>query len=241
MSSSKSNSPFRGKMIRDALCEAELKEFGNQNTLTDQQIQWQCMFERFFKEDAVDYLKTCGCFSERDWRKNFKALSLKQFHSECAAYGDVDSIFIECKKRRTTTMQIGDMSLPRIPPTIGGLDHLSTLYLYNLDVRTLPDEIGDLKALKALMIKNLPITSLPETVTKLGLIQLYVNGTMMHKFDLSLASSKLGLTLKELMLQNNKLLQVDSSFSSLNLERLDVSGNIGLEELPSPSSSSLIN
>lgn len=222
------------KFIRDIVCEDELKRMGNAETMSQDEIEWQCKFQHFFKEEAIDYLKSCGCFSEKDWKKNFKALSLQQFHSECTAYSEIESLILQSKRMRILNMQLGDMTIPRIPPTIGGLSHLSSLYLYNIDTHFLPDELGELTSLKSLMIKNLPITVLPQAITKLGLLQLYVTGTLIHKFDLDFQGSKLATTMKELMIQNNKILIVDPSMKVLNLERIDVSGNIGLENIPNP-------
>ena len=221
-------------------CKIDLEERNIiSETMSQSEIEWHCKFKRFFKEiESIDYLKSCNCFIENDWKQNFKTLINKRLNTECKSYEQLFELFKNASQSRTKFLTLHDMILTQIPASIISLQNcLYSLSINNIDVHFLPDEIGSLKHLKILVVKNCPIYELPSSISKLYHLQyLLVSNTLISSLD--------GINWNELKELSNLLVPKNKIIGSISnneitlskLERIDISGNTGIDTLPNLSS-----
>ncbi len=86
-----------------------------------------------------------------------------------AAYAEALKRIEECRKRREGRphLHLGGLGLTTLPPEIGQLTALTTLWLHNNKLKTLPPEIGQLTALSELYLDNNKFTTLPLAIGQL--------------------------------------------------------------------------
>jgi Leucine-rich repeat (LRR) protein len=150
------------------------------------------------------------------------------------------------KQQHWQELDLSQRALTELPPELGQLDTLRTLYLYNNQLRYLPPEIGQLKALQELVIGNNKLRWLPAEIAQLTVLRgLYAPDNQLNRFppDITQLSAlyALGLSnnpltrlppeigqlthLRELYLDNTQLHSLPPELGQLNLAVLDVSHN----------------
>jgi Leucine-rich repeat (LRR) protein len=130
-----------------------------------------------------------------------------------------------------TSLTLAGIGMTELPPEIGELTHLETLWLNHNDLTELPPEIGNLVNLQSLYISNNQLERLPAEIGNL---------TNLHNLDLSYNKLyrlpwQIGnlLLLDELHLQHNALIMLPHEMGNLTaLYWLDISDN-QLSKLPS--------
>ncbi|MDO9213844.1 MAG: leucine-rich repeat domain-containing protein [Methylococcales bacterium] len=143
-------------------------------------------------------------------------------------------------------LNLAQLALIQLPPDIGQLDSLRTLYLYLNQLRYLPPEIGQLTALEELVIGSNQLRWLPAEIAQIKqLRRLYAPNNQLSRFppDITRLSAlyALGLSnnpltclppdivqlsrLRELYLDNTQLHALPPDIGQLNLAVLDVSHN----------------
>jgi internalin A len=150
------------------------------------------------------------------------------------------------KQEQWQELDLSQQTLTELPPDIGQLDSLRTLYLYQNKLRYLPPEIGQLKALQELVIGSNKLRWLPSEIAQLkNLRGLYAPDNQLARFPPDItqlgALYALGLSnnpltrlppdiarlshLRELYLDNTQLHALPPEIGQLNLAVLDVSHN----------------
>lgn len=217
-------------------CKMDLQEKNiDTESMSSSEIEWHCKFKRFFKEkESIDFLKSCNCFNENDWKQNFKTLLNKRLNTECKAYEQLFELFKTASASKTKFITLHDMILTQIPASIISLtNYLYSLSINNVDVHYLPSEIGELNHLKILIIKNTPIYEIPDSISNLYNLQyLLISSTLItNTNNINWNEMK---ELSNLLLPKNKIIGSISN-SEINLpklERIDISGNTGINNLP---------
>jgi internalin A len=125
-------------------------------------------------------------------------------------------------------LDLDGLKLTEIPPEIGKLTHLTTLFANHIGVTTLPREIGKLRNLTALFSSNTKVSKLPKEITNLkGLRVLSLNSTSIKEFPeeiielenltgLSLTDTAISKLPREI-LKLKKLNQIFLSRTQLNI------------------------
>jgi Leucine-rich repeat (LRR) protein len=115
-------------------------------------------------------------------------------------------------------------ALKELPDMVGELRTLRRLLLNSTKLTALPESIGNLTSLKELNLNSTAIVRLPESIGKLrSLRTLDMNGTPLTSLPESIGNLK---SLKELLIDSAEIEQFPKSMKSLNLDRLDVYGEI---------------
>lgn len=236
-----SNSNIEDLILDTGSCINEFQDDDKLDSMSSSEIEWHCKFKKFFKEqESIDYLKSCNCFDNKDWKKNFKTLLNKRLNSDCEGYKKLFDLFTVSSKNKLQFLAVHDMILTQVPLNIGTMkESLYSLSLNNIDVHHLPNEIGELVNLSQLIIKNIPIYELPNTLSNLENLQyLLVSNTLIT--DVSNIKWNQMKELTNLLLPKNKIikpiLDLESKLNLRKLERIDLSGNTGISELPNLSS-----
>lgn len=157
------------------------------------------------------------------------------------------------KQEQWQELNLSDLRLIELPPELGQLDTLRTLYLYHNQLRLLPLEIGQLHALQELVIGNNQLRWLPSEIAQLLVLRgLYANDNQLNRFPAAILKLKklyaLGLSnnpltrlppeiwqlsnLRELYLDNTRLQHLPPELGQLNLAVLDLSYNQLNEIIP---------
>lgn len=129
-----------------------------------------------------------------------------------------------------TKLKIRYVGLDSLPPEIGKLTDLKTLYLFKNGLKTIPPEIGNLKNLERLVISSNKIVQIPSTIGQLTKLE-YLS--LQHDQLISLPEEIGSLTnLKELYLDYNQLMALPNEIGNLtNLKFLHINNN-HLQKLP---------
>lgn len=56
---------------------------------------WYRLFKKIFandEENQIKYLKLCGCFSDKDWKKNLRHVVHRYINSDCETYSKVQEL-----------------------------------------------------------------------------------------------------------------------------------------------------
>ena len=127
-------------------------------------------------------------------------------------------------------LNVADNQLIALPASIGAMQGLVELRLYNNGIAALPESIGQLARLQELHLHNNRITALPESIGQLhALKELHLSNNALTALPASID----GLTsLRRLDLRNNRLASVPDAIGRLpQLTHLDLRGN-ALTALP---------
>jgi Leucine-rich repeat (LRR) protein len=129
-----------------------------------------------------------------------------------------------------SSLSLAGLGITEVPPEIGNLINLQTLWLNHNDLTTLPPEIGNLVNLESLILNHNQLRSLPPEIGNLANLQ-----------ELDLAYNELKVlpasignlsTLNQAYWSNNELSSLPPDIGKLsNLRWLDVSNN-QLSSLP---------
>ena len=113
----------------------------------------------------------------------------------------------EARKTRDIELHLSRLGLKTLPPEIGQLSSLQSLYLSGNQLATLPDSIGQLSSLRKLYLHESQLATLPDSIGQLS-------------------------SLQELVLEGNQLATLPDSLGQLgSLQTLTLNGN-GLATLP---------
>ncbi len=136
----------------------------------------------------------------------------------------------QAKQENWRELNLSGLGLSELPPEIGQLDTLRTLYLYHNQLRLLPPEIGQLSALEELVIGNNQLRWLPSEIAQLSVLRgLYANDNQLGSFPTVILKLK---KLYALGLSNNPLTRLPTEITQLgNLRELYLD-NTQLRELP---------
>ena len=150
------------------------------------------------------------------------------------------------KQQQWQELDLSQQGLTELPPELGQLHTLRTLYLYNNQLRYLPPGIGQLSALQELVIGTNQLRWLPSEIAQLTVLRgLYASDNQLCRFppeisqlnalhSLSLSNNPLTYllpeiaqlsNLRELYLDNTQLHSLPPELGQLNLAVLDVSRN----------------
>ena len=82
---------------------------------------------------------------------------------EQAAYAEALKLIKACRQRGEVgnCLDLSDLGLSKLPPEIGQLTELTSLYLQRNQLSTLPPEIGKLTSLTSLDLDNNHLSALP--------------------------------------------------------------------------------
>jgi len=132
---------------------------------------------------------------------------------------------------RIGELNVQKMGITVIPPEIGQLTGLHTLYLDSNAITALPAEIGNCVALTVITASNNNLTALPAAIGKLTALKIL---SLSHNSIASLPS-ELGAAqaLTTLKLDFNSLSTLPSSIGALKLMQVAYLNNNGLTALPS--------
>jgi internalin A len=87
------------------------------------------------------------------------------------AYEEALARIATCKREKAKSLDLSGIGLTTLPPEIGQLSALMTLYLANNKLTTLPPEISQLSALTELILYDNPLTTLPAEIGQLRLLR----------------------------------------------------------------------
>lgn len=160
----------------------------------------------------------------------FSALCIGLANAQNNAYDEALARIRANESRRNTSLSLAGLNLTELPPEIGRLVHLESLYLNHNDLQTLPPEIGNLESLQSLSLSRNQLQSLPAEIGNLK---------QLHELDLSynqlrgLPATIGGLeSLDALNVSNNQLQSLPAEMGDLAALRwLDLSHN-ALSGLP---------
>jgi len=177
-----------------------------------------------------------------DWKQHFDGKSVRKVYSllvklnklkrEIKYEGSIYQLF------QQTKLDLSNKQIKTLPPEIGLLSNLQSLYLYNNQIKTLPPEIGLLSNLQSLYLYNNQIETLPPEIGSLSNLQIL----SLHNNQIQTLPSRIGSlsNLQELWLNNNKIQTLPPEIGSLsNLQTLSLHNN-QIETLP-PEIGSLSN
>jgi hypothetical protein len=146
------------------------------------------------------------------------------------------------------SLSLAGLGITELPPEIGNLTKLQTLWLNHNDLVTLPPEIGNLSSLQSLILNHNQLSSLPAEIGNLGSLQeldLSYNalqglpssiGNLSQLSQLFLSNNQLRTlppslgrltALAWLDVSNNQLGSLPSEISQLQLEHINITGNSG--------------
>lgn len=149
--------------------------------LPEEQQLWFARFHELFEaadaDEHLELLADCGCFSETDWRENFRHAACRAVHTDSSPYASAEERVIECLQQGDRRLVLADSLLTRLPSLVGALHrNLTTLALTELDVRSLPRDVSRLTALRELSVTKCPLERLPAWIGAL---------TALHRLDLT--------------------------------------------------------
>lgn len=128
------------------------------------------------------------------------------------------------ESRRNTSLSLAGLNLTELPPEIGRLIHLETLYLNHNDLLSLPAEIGNLENLQNLYLSRNQLQSLPPEIGMLdNLRELDLSYNQLRRLPAAIGDLE---NLDALHLSNNQLESLPPEMGDLAALRwLDVSNN----------------
>ena len=88
-------------------------------------------------------------------------------HDPVAAFEEARRRIQDCGKKKDLSLSLAKLGLTTLPPEIGQLTALTTLYLDGNQLTTLPSEIGQLTALTYLGLDSNKLTTLPPVIGQL--------------------------------------------------------------------------
>ncbi|MEH2259491.1 COR domain-containing protein [Nostoc sp.] len=144
---------------------------------------------------------------------------------------ELPQIIEQAARKKLTKLDLSGRGLTTLPPKIGQLTNLQTLYLYNNQLSSLPPEIGQLTNLQTLNLYNNQLSSLPSEIAQLTNLQsLYLDSNQLSSLPPEIGQLT---NLQTLNLSSNQLSSLPSLVGQLtNLQSLYLIGN-QLSSLPS--------
>ncbi len=126
--------------------------------------------------------------------------------------------------QQVTELELSGLFLKTLPPEIGRLTGLHTLYLQHNKLTSLPREIGSLTALQTLNLSYNQLTSLPPEIDRLTTLQeLYLSNNHLTSFPPEIGSLT---AMQTLDLRNNRLTSLPPEISGLtSLQKLYLNYN----------------
>jgi len=158
-----------------------------------------------------------------DWKQYFDGKSVRKVYSllvklnklkrEIKYEGSIYQLF------QQTKLDLSNKQIKTLPPEIGLLSNLQSLYLYNNQIETLPPEIGSLSNLQILSLHNNQIQTLPSRIGSLSNLQeLWLNNNKIQTLPPEIGSLS---NLQTLSLHNNQIETLPPEIGSLsNLREL---------------------
>jgi Leucine-rich repeat (LRR) protein len=123
------------------------------------------------------------------------------------------------------TLWLNHNDLTSLPPEIGNLTNLQSLVLNHNQLSSLPAEIGNLSSLKELDLAYNELRGLPSTIGNLSsLNQLYLSNNQLRSLPPEMG--KLA-SLTWLDLSQNQLGRLPEELAEVRLEYIDITGNSG--------------
>jgi hypothetical protein len=141
-----------------------------------------------------------------------------------SAGSQADDRIAEAQRNRAGELDLSHLGLDELPESLGGLVHLTRLFLYGNRLTALPEWIGRLTALTGLHLAGNRITALPQTLGNLTAVTaLDLSGNQLTVLPQTLGNLTV---LTELQLGGNKLTTLPDSIGRLTrLTRLILIGN----------------
>lgn len=122
------------------------------------------------------------------------------------------------------TLWLNHNDLLRLPPEIGNLSNLQSLILNHNQLSRLPAEIGNLTNLQELDLAYNQLSSLPSTIGNLeNLNQLYLSHNQLRSLPVSMGKLD---SLAWLDLSENQLSSLPIELAEVPLEHINISGNL---------------
>ena len=133
-------------------------------------------------------------------------------------------IIEEAARDGRTYLDLSEEGIKTLPPEIGNLKKLTTLYLFKNYLRSLPPEIGNLRNLTSLHLYQNDVSSLPpETGNLKSLSHLDLGANRFSSLPAEIWNLK---NLRQLYLHENQILSVPKELGQLrNMTKLWMSGN----------------
>ncbi len=123
---------------------------------------------------------------------------------EQAAYDEALKRMEACLRNGSTGLDLSNLGLTHVPPEIGYLKALDSVFLQNNLLTTLPPEIGQLEALTGLYLANNQLTTLPPEIGGLKALEdLYLFNNQLTSLPKEIGQLN---ALKDLVLEGNDAL-----------------------------------
>jgi Leucine-rich repeat (LRR) protein len=137
---------------------------------------------------------------------------------------DLETVFNSSISLRITKLNLSHNELKFLPDSIGNLNNLKELYIYNNQLESLPDLIVSLVNLETLNLSDNKLKSLPNSIRNLNNLKgLYIYNNQLESLPDWISSL---VNLENLYLDNNNLAELPASILNLiNLSTLNISNN----------------
>jgi len=210
------------ELIDQESCKEELYK-----DLSDDQKNWYCHFKRLFSKDyqnQLEFLKSCSCFDEKEWKQNFKHVLHKVLNDECTAYNEIIKNMINMKNSGIEKLILTSLVLKNIPTVIESQIQLKTLIINDMEIHLLPTDLKNLTNLNILQITKCPIYEFPEWIGQLiNLTKLNFSRCRISKISPTISKC---IQLSSIDLKFNIIKEFPNERLEFpNLQRLDVEGN----------------
>lgn len=144
-----------------------------------------------------------------------------------SAFRQAEEKIAEVRRSGATALHLSGMQLTEVPESLGQLEELQTLYLYNNALAALPESLAQLTQLRTLSVFGNQLWALPESLGQLKQLE----SLNLSYNQLTVLPESMGqLTqLQTLNLYNNKLMALPESLRQLTaLKQLSLHGNNSL-------------
>jgi internalin A len=133
-------------------------------------------------------------------------------------------LIAEASEKQSQELKLSGMDLSNLPPEIGELTSLTSLYLRYGRIKTLPDSIGNLKNLQSLYLSQNQLETLPHSIGKLSNLQfLHLDNNRINTLPDSIGNLR---NLQSLYLSQNQLETLPHSIRKLTkLTLLNLNNN----------------
>lgn len=194
--------------------------------LSDENRKWFCEFYAIFEKHSMrleEYLKMCDCFSNFDWKKNFKRAAEFLLYEKCQEYKNLVQKITDSRKANKKVFTLFDSTNSRIPDILSEWKNLKSIHIRSSDIHFL-----NLQNFESIMIQEIIFFNTPMYELKMdpsiNLKVLKMNRCRLFDLKKILAFINQSPNLSTIDLSHNYL-EGDFDCSLLNLQILELEGN----------------